>query len=379
MISWLSNNLQVEQLMWARPISAGALLAALVVVVALTVYLYRRPWGLPTWVRIVLAISKLLVLCLIIAALLEPTATVKEPHTLRRRLAVLIDISESMSIRDQRKRPEDIVEAATALGSLPFSETSNANSASMALDAKQRQAIASSSRLDLAKSLLSQSARGMLDSIGEDVDISYYAFGKTLHMVGDSQSGATGSLATLEAVASGTSIAESLEAVANADRGAPLAGIVLLTDGLDTSLRRAEAAVSGLGTDGIPIYTVPMGIADPDDISIRNIIMQEVAFSGDKVPVRVQIRSKGYEKRTANVAVLLNGRSVAQRSISLEGGLQFEDIFFNVDVHEKGVANVEIDIEPFADEATAESNRVQRRVRVVHEKINVLGMEGSAR
>ncbi|NQT87587.1 hypothetical protein HQ560_12530, partial [bacterium] len=59
--------------------------------------------------------------------------------------------------------------------------------------------------------------------------------------------------------------------------------------------------------------------------------------------------------------------------------LQFEDIFFNVDVHEKGAAEVEISIADFADEATAENNRVKRSVRVVNEKINVLCMEGSAR
>jgi hypothetical protein len=70
---------------------------------------------------------------------------------------------------------------------------------------------------------------------------------------------------------------------------------------------------------------------------------------------------------------------VATRSISLKGGLQFEDLFFNVDVHEKGAAKVEVTIEPFADEATAENNQTERSVRVVNEKINVLCMEGSAR
>ncbi|MGY8996355.1 MAG: hypothetical protein ACKVH7_07940, partial [Alphaproteobacteria bacterium] len=122
-----------------------------------------------------------------------------------------------------------------------------------------------------------------------------------------------------------------------------------------------------------------MGLADPDDVSIRNIVMQEVAFSGDKVPIRVQIRSKGYEKRSAAIIVRLNGRSVARRSVSLAGGLQFEDIFFNVDIHEKGAAQVEISIEPFSDEATAENNVVVRSVRVVNERINVLCIEGSAR
>ncbi len=383
MVDWLLDG-ELKQFFWARQISTAAMLAAFAGVVLLTVFLYRRGQGLPLRVRLVLAASRLVALGLIVAVVLEPTVAVTRTHTVKRRLPVLIDVSGSMSVIDQRKRSEDIVEAAAALGMLALSDATDANRAAMALDAKQRQTIAAASRFDLAKSLLSQSARPVFESLGDNLDVSYYAFGKTLHKLGEGNSGDGGSgagdfLAALQADASGTSIAESLEAVASSDRDVPLAGIVLISDGLDTSSRRAEAAVHDLGMRGIPVYTVPVGIADPDDVSIRNIIIQEVAFSGDKVPVRVQIQSRGYEKRTADLTVLLDGRSVARQSVSLEGGMQFEDIFFNVDGHEKGAARIEVAIEPFDDEATAENNRVERSVRVVNEKINVLCIEGSAR
>ena len=384
MFNWLIQDGQIEQVFWARQVPSPFVLAAFVAVVLLTVFLYRRGQGLPPHIRLVLAFSRLVALGLIVAIVLEPTVAVTRTDTVKRRLPVLIDVSGSMSVTDQRKRSEDIVEAASALGMLPSSETTDVNQAAMALDAKQRQTIAAASRLDLARSLLSQSARPALESIEDDLDVSYYAFGETPRKLGEggpSDGGrAAGDLfSALQANDTGTSIAESLEAVANSDRGVPLAGIVLISDGLDTSSRGAEDALHDLGTRGIPVYTVPVGIADPDDVSIRNVIVQEVAFSGDKVPVRVQIQSRGYERRTADLTVLLDGRGVARQSVSLEGGLQFEDIFFNVDVHEKGAARIEVAIEPFADEATAENNRVERSVRVVNEKINVLCIEGSAR
>ena len=379
MIGSFLNIFQAERITWARPMPAVAVVAAFVAAVLLTAYLYRRRRGVPTRIHIVLAVARLGVLCLIVAVLLEPTALVTRTAVVKRRLPVLIDISESMSVTDQRMKPEDIVEAATALNILPSSVSDDVNRAFMTLDAKQRRTIAAASRLDLARSLMSRSARAMFESIGEDFDVSYYAFGKKLRMLADGPNRSADPLSSLKASGSGTFIAESLEAVANADRGAPLAGIVLLSDGLDTSWRGGEAAIYDLGTRGIPVYSVPVGIAQPDDVSIRNIIMQEVAFSGDKVPIRLQIRSKGYEKRTADLTVLLNGRGVARRSITLSGGLQFEDIFFNVDVYKRGVAQVEISIEPFGDEATAENNRIKRSVRIVNEKINVLCMEGSAR
>jgi hypothetical protein len=379
-MNWLFQSGKIEELFWARPASNGIMIAAFAAVVLLTIFLYWRRQGLPTWVRFALAATRLVVLGLIVALLFEPTATVTQTHTEKRRLPVLIDVSESMSVKDQRKRSEDVGAAAAALGMLPLSSTpEEANRTALALSDKQRAAVAGTSRLDLATILLSNSAKPMLQSLGEDLDISYHAFGANLRQLGDAKHGGAAALTALKADAQETSITSALETVARAERGAPLAGIVVLTDGLETSSRRVEEVAHDLGVRGIPVYTVPVGIADPDDVSIRNVIMQEVAFTGDKVPVRVQIQSKGYEKRVTDLTVLLDGRGVARKRVTLEGGLQFEEVFFNVDVAEKGAVRIEVAIEPFADESTAANNRVKRSVRVVNEKINVLCIEGSAR
>ncbi len=317
--------LDIERFAWLRPMPVSVMVAAFAAVVILTVFLYRRGWGLPLWVRITLAFFRLVVLGLVVAALFEPTVTVKQTRNQPRHLQVLIDVSESMAVKDQRVRSEDLVEAAAVLDMIPFSEAKDTNRAFMSLDAQKRRTIAATSRLDLAKSIVSKSARPMFESLGNDLDVSYHAFGKSLHMLGSDKNATTDSLAALKANETGTFIAESLEAAAKVNRGSPLAGIVLLTDGLDTSSRQGEAMIMDLGRRGIPVYPVPIGVVSPDDVSIRNVMMQEVAFPGDKVPVRVQIQSKGYEKRSTELTVLLNGRNVAQKSVSLKGGLQFAD------------------------------------------------------
>jgi hypothetical protein len=118
---------------------------------------------------------------------------------------------------------------------------------------------------------------------------------------------------------------------------------------------------------------------EPDDISIRNIVMQEVAFSGDSVPLQVHLLSKGYEKRTVKLTIKLNDRQVSQRRVRLQGGLQIEDIDFNMDLYEKGAARVAVEVEPFDDEVSMANNRVERGIRVVNEKVNVLYIEGNNR
>ncbi len=370
---------KVERVFFARPLPTGLLLAVFAAIVCLGIYLYRRPWGLPQWLQASLGVARVLALALVVASLLEPTALVTETRTRTRSLPVLIDASGSMSMKDQRKRPEDILDAAVAMGMVPMEGETGAGNAVMGLDTKQRQAIASASRLDLAGALLGQSARPVFESLGQSLEISYHGFGLTPLLLKDGKTLSPEDLAGLEANAPGTSIAASLEAVANAG-GIPPAGIVLLSDGIDNATsQRSEAVLRDLGARGIPVYTVPIGLPDPDDVSIRNIVMQEVAFPGDRVPVRVHLQSQGYERRTARLSVLLNGRRVSSRIVRFDGGLQFEEIDFRVDVYDKGAAQVDVAIEPFDDEVSAVNNRVTKSIRVVNEKVNVLYIEGNAR
>jgi hypothetical protein len=379
MSDMILNNFQIEQVFWARPLSTAIMVAILVGITALSIYLYRRPSGLKPWLRISLGIMRLLVIVLVVATLFEPTAVIRETHTQQRGLPVLIDISESMSIKDQRKRPEDLIEAAVALNLLSPSEEGKADQAALKLNTKQRMAIGSASRLELASSLLSNSARPTLESVADSVEVSYHAFGKKTRLIGDDIALSQKSVSALKATDQETSIAKSLESVAKLG-GVPSAGIILLSDGVDNvSSQRFESILKDLGARGIPVYTVPVGLVDPDDVSIRNIVIQEVAYSGDKVPVRVQIQSKGYEKRTARLSVRLNDRRVSSRVVRLDGGLQFEEIDFRVDVYEKGVAQIDIIIEPFDDEVSTVNNRITRSIRVVNEKVNVLYIEGNAR
>ena len=370
---------QIEQVFWARPLSVGTLVAIFTAIVVLSLYLYRRSWGLPLWLRGILVVSRVLVLALLVATLMEPTAVRTEEHTRERSLPVLLDVSESMSMKDQRKLPEEIVEAAAALGMAPLDEEVNADQAVMELDAGQRQKITASSRLDLAKAVLVDSARPIFESLGENLDLSYHSFGQSPRLISDDTVVAAEDLTVLKASDPGTSIASSLEAVANSG-GIPPAGIVLLSDGIDSATsQRSEAVLRDLGAREIPVYTVPLGLPDPDDVSINNIVMQEVAFSGDRVPVRVHLQSEGYEQRTARLSVLLNDRRVSSRVVRFEGGLQFEEVDFRVDIYEKGAAQIDVVIEPFDDEVSITNNRITRSIRVVNEKVNVLYIEGNAR
>ena len=87
---------EIESVFWARPLSNALLGGILVGIVLLSIYLYRRPWGLPRWLQISLAVTRVLILALVLATFLEPMAVMTETHTEVKNLPVLVDVSESM-------------------------------------------------------------------------------------------------------------------------------------------------------------------------------------------------------------------------------------------------------------------------------------------
>ena len=367
-----------DNFFWARPLSTPLMLAVFAAVVLLSIFLYRRAWGLPLWLRALLGVARLVALALVVASLFEPSAVVSKTHTQTRSLPVLIDVSESMSMKDPRKNPEDVAAAAAALGMFPEQDL-KPDRVAMMLNPEQRQAILSASRLDLARGILTKAAGPVFQKLGESLDVSYHSFGSSPHLISDAREVGAKELASLTASEPSTSIAASLEAVAKSS-ATPPAGIILLTDGIDNaSSQRTESVLQNLGARGIPVFPVPIGLTEPDDVSVRNIVMQEVAFSGDSVPVQVQLLSKGYEKRNATLTIKLNDREVSRKRVRLDGGLQVENIDFNVDIHEKGAARVLVSVEPFADEVSLANNRIERSIRVVNEKVNVLYIEGNNR
>jgi len=371
-------TLGIDEFFWARPLSTPLMIAVFAGVLLLSIFLYRRPWGLPLWLRVLLGVARLVALTLVVASLFEPTGVIKETHTQAHSLPVLIDVSESMSLKDPRKNAEDIANAATALG-IATNAGDDAERITMLLDANQRQTILGASRLDLARGILSHAAVPVFKDLGKNLDVSYHSFGSSTRMLSDSDSLSAGELGKLVADDPVTAIAASLEAAARSGVTEP-AGIVLLTDGIDnSSSKRTEAVLQDLGARGIPVFPVPIGLQQPDDVSIRNIVMQEVAFSGDRVPVQVHLISKGYEKRTLKLTIKLNDRQVSQKRVRLQGGLQIEDIDFNVDLYQKGAARAVVEIEPLGDEVSLANNRIEQSIRVVNEKVKVLYIEGNNR
>src|ERR1700722_4150813 len=101
---------------WPRTVLA--LLVALAVLVP--VILYARERALSPIKRAGLGLLRVLLFLLLLLLLLEPVTTRSRKVTVPGNILVLIDNSESMAFKDDRKRPADLEDAALALGKMGF-------------------------------------------------------------------------------------------------------------------------------------------------------------------------------------------------------------------------------------------------------------------
>ncbi len=83
-----------------------------------------------------------------------------------------------------------------------------------------------------------------------------------------------------------------------------MAGVMVLSDFISVKGKDPVESARSLSTQGIPIYTVSLGLPSPPDIHVRKIIGPDVVFKGDRVPLRVQIESKGYNGKDRLILLL---------------------------------------------------------------------------
>jgi hypothetical protein len=353
---------------WPRlVVIALALLAA-----AYGLYLYRKERSLSQGRRWILGVLRAMVLVLVVVYLFEPILGLEMNVKLRRTLLVLMDTSESMSVRDVRQAEDELKDAALALGVIRPEDLS------APLPEAARSAAASATRIDLAKGILGQSMLKVAERLSENYTLRYFGFGEQLQPTQGKGEAAPDTLLAAEPKARATRLGSALQEVVDRSAGQPIAGILVLTDGISNDGLEPLPVAQRLGERNIPVYPVALGQATAPDAAVRRLIAPDVVFHRDKVPIRVQVASGGYGNRTANLSVTIDGQEVAGRAVNLSGKVQFEEILF-IPEAKSGQATLEVSITPMPGEMNTANNKASKTIRVVSEKIKVLYVEGKPR
>jgi len=256
------------------------------VALLLVIYVYRRD-GRARLPRIILGCLRALLFALVLVLLNRPVLTLGQTRTEPSVLAVLVDDSLSMRIRDATE------------GADP------------------------TSRLDAAIDLFDGENRQLLRDLAKIHTLRFYRFDATATPIlppstqpaqpNDNDAAIAplaDAISQLTPIGQSTQVGDSIRGVLDDLQGQRLAGIVLVTDGRETPARPMAATVAQLKDAGIRIYPVAIGSdAAPLNIELQSATAQDSAFMGDIVNVKAVVRGTGLPKPREIAVRLLNKKT----------------------------------------------------------------------
>lgn len=173
-------------------------------------------------------------------------------------------------------------------------------------------------RLDRAKSILLADQNRLLREMARRYRTDVYRLSDLGLLSGEDATdldAMTQKIKTLEATGQATRLGEAVTSILGRHFGAEPAGILLLTDGINTEgpdLKEAAASAKRLG---VPLYTVGIGSEKTEPrLKLSDLSVEEVVFVGDTLRFQVTLHGPGHEGETVHVDLhrkesdaLLNG------------------------------------------------------------------------
>ena len=304
---------------------------------------------------------RLLAAAVLVMALFEPIAARTFRETLRGRVIVAVDVSESMSTADpDRSGPERVALVKT-------------------LGLSMGDPIDAMSRRELARKLIA----GPLKSLANDHDVQALAFAR------DTAPGSLESIAeTLKTppkpgdpAAQTTDWEPALrEALKSPDKSAPVVGVVLITDGRRNAESDAGPTVDRLAARGIPIFPVLTGTTRPPiDAAIASVKAPESVYQGDVATIEATLKLDGFPGRPVTVRLDRPQADPIRQTITAPSNGARPSVSFRLPMEVVGNIPITLAIEPMDGDVRPDNNARNLTIQVADDKAKVLLVDGEAR
>jgi uncharacterized membrane protein len=324
---------QQGDLSWA--FSRSMLIAAGVVVAAAVVALvtYR---GLAAADelrdRIILVGLRMAALAVLLVCLFRPTLILKAAVPQQNFLGVLVDDSRSMAIADRDGKPRsDFIEH----------EFAGPNAA-------------------------------LLNALSKKFVVRMFSFSSASERVA--------SAADLKFGGTATRLGQALDRARDELSGLPLAGLVMVTDGADTSDVAIDDTLASLKARAIPVFTVGLGQERfAKDIQITRVETPRDILKGTSLVVDVVVSQTGYAGQTVPITVEDDGRIVSTQTITLPADGESATAKIRFQANEAGARLFSFKIPTQSGEQVTQNNVRDTLIQVNDRREKVLYYEGEPR
>ena len=296
---------------WQMP----ALVLGLAAVAVFVIWMYRRDAAeLPRGMGFVLAVLRLGALAALAAAYLDFERTAEHEIVFPSRVAVLVDSSASMTLRDDSAAEEQALgdpSGEQAAGEQAAGEQAVERAADKQADTRSQRAI----------HVLREG--GLLAALAPRHEVSLWRFDADAEPLVVLPNATTAPLpsASSESPAAAdpapaasdwperltargyeTRLGEALARVLDQEPPGVLAGVIVLTDGANNAGVDPAAAVTALGKAGVPVHTLGIGSDRlPTNVRVADILVPARVFPGDRFAVTAYLQSQGLAGQTVRV------------------------------------------------------------------------------
>lgn len=313
--------------------------------------------------------------------LVKPVVLLTMNEPVRERLLVMVDTSQSMAIKDQRVANDDLNRAALAAG-LVAPDAKIDGSPPGGIDTWS-----SVSRAELLKALAANDKLKLWPRLHEKADLEFYQFGRDAKKTGGMAAGTGGPISASDAQAffdglkftdDVTTLGDSLRQVLDDNRGQPVAGVLVVTDGANNTGTPPAEIADLAKQDGIPLFLYGVGIVGPKDINVREVAGPRGAFVEERAEFTVKVRASGYTGRSVKIQLKADGKVVDEQDVKLTGDGDAE-YRLGYEPKEKAEVKVEASIAPVEGESSKDNNVASTKVRVLDSQVKVLYVEQEPR
>lgn len=235
--------------------------------------------------------------------------------------------------------------------------------------------LAELSRANLAKTLLTERDSALLRRLARDYKLRLYFTTTASSSHADNVAGITEQIRVFEPTGESTRLGAAVEAVLDDLRGSVPAGIIVLSDGVNTEGPSLESAAAAARRRGVPLFLVGLGDDQPiRDVKVTDLLVDEVVFVDDVVSFELKLSASGYEGRDVRVVLRRDDSAdvLAETQATLGPDGQSQTLRLNYRPSDEGEFRFLVEVGPLDDETQTDNNRLDRVVRVRKQQISVL-------
>src|SRR5882672_322905 len=282
--------------------------------------------------RIVLVGLRLGALTVLLFCLFRPTLILKAAVPQQNFLGVLIDDSRSMAIADRDGQPRSAF---------------------------------------VQQQLTGPSAR-LLDALSQRFVVRFFRFSSSADRVP--------SAADLKFGGTSTRIGQALDRARDELAGLPLAGLVMVTDGADTSDAAIDESLASLKARSIPVFTVGLGQERfARDIQVTRVETPRTALKGTALVVDVVLSQTGYGGSTVPLTVEDDGRIVSTQEVTLPSDGESATVKVRFTASEAGARVFKFRVKDQTGEQVTQNNARDALIEIRDGKEKILYFEGEPR